>query len=279
MKILGIVVLYYPDKTINQNIASYINDIDKLIVWQNTPNNLDFKLDETLYTDKIIYAGIDENIGIGKALNYAVNYGLTYGYTHLMTMDQDSCFAIHQFKQYKNLIYSNKNKNIVSFSSNTERCDKSMAEFSPIDITITSGTIYRLELFNKIGQFREDLFIDGIDTEFCFRITNHKFKMIRYNHIYMLHKLGDKTYHSFLWGKLLSPNYSAQRTYYLTRNSVLLKRWYPKYHLYKGHFETILFWRPLCIVFVEKDKLKKLKAIAFGLYHALKNKTGTYLIE
>ena len=278
MKVLGIVVLYYPDKFINKNIASYINGIDKLIIWQNTPNNPDIEFAKEFRSDKIVYAGVGENVGIGKALNYAIDYGIKHGYTHLMTMDQDSCFANDQFDQYIKLVMANTDKAVVSFSSNTNLCDKSVETFSYIDIAITSGTIYKTAIFSKIGKFREDLFIDGIDTEFCFRIKDNGYKMVRHNHTYMDHKLGNVTSHPFLWGKLLSPNYSAQRTYYLTRNSLLIKRMYPKHHLSEGHFKTILFWRPLCIAFVEKDKLKKTKAFIIGLFHALINKKGIYLI-
>lgn len=37
MKLLGIVILYYPDDSVVKNIATYLAQLDELMLWDNTP--------------------------------------------------------------------------------------------------------------------------------------------------------------------------------------------------------------------------------------------------
>ena len=48
MKVAGVVTLYNPDNSINQNIKSYINDIDFLFVVDNSSSN---KIDENVIAE------------------------------------------------------------------------------------------------------------------------------------------------------------------------------------------------------------------------------------
>lgn len=51
MKLLGIVILYYPDDSVVKNIATYLAQLDELMLWDNTPatdrRDLDLVLWET----------------------------------------------------------------------------------------------------------------------------------------------------------------------------------------------------------------------------------------
>lgn len=280
MKVLGIVILYYPDEQVRGNILSYVTGLDRLIVWENTPlEDRRTIMFDCQSAQKVMYWSKNRNIGLGRPLNEAVRYGLENGYTHLLTMDQDSCFATNMFAAFLQQIETLQEADEVSFSANTHPYQGEQPEKEKIDICITSGTIYKLSVFEEAGCFREDFFIDGIDTEFCFRIRAHGRTMVRMNKIYMRHELGKITVTPFLWGKLISPNYSAQRTYYLVRNSLYLRRVYPGESQAPGTFKALLFWRPLAILFVEPDKYRKFKAILVGIWHALRKKTGEYRID
>lgn len=39
MKLLGVVVLYYPDEVVWKNILTYLPYLDELVIWNNTPNS------------------------------------------------------------------------------------------------------------------------------------------------------------------------------------------------------------------------------------------------
>lgn len=280
MKILGIVILYYPDGKVKQNVLSYLGGLDKLILWDNTPPPDRRKITfDTLSEQKLIRRDAGRNMGIGLPLNRAVRYGLENGYTHLLTMDQDSRFAPGMFGAFLRSVRNRREGTEVSFSANTHPYAPGQPETEEVKITITSGTIYRLSALQAVGLFREDFFIDAVDTEFCFRARKQNWRMVRINTVYMHHVLGDITVKPFLWGKLASPNYSAQRTYYLVRNSLYLRRLYPEYSQADGTFKALLFWRPLTILFMEPDKYRKFKALFLGILHAWRGKTGEYALR
>ena len=90
-RILAIVVTYYPEKELlEKNVSAFINDVEKILIWENTPN--DKKLLYRFLSDpKVDYCGDGVN-SISHALNYAWKYAETNGYNYLLTMDQDSVF-------------------------------------------------------------------------------------------------------------------------------------------------------------------------------------------
>ena len=90
-KILAIVVTYYPEKDLlEKNVQAFINQVDKVLIWENTPSP--DKLDYRFIThEKVEYHGDGIN-SISRALNYAWEYANENGYDYLLTMDQDSFF-------------------------------------------------------------------------------------------------------------------------------------------------------------------------------------------
>ena len=68
----------------------------------------------------------------------------------------------------------------------------------------------------------------------------------------------------FLWGKLVSLNYSPVRTYYMTRNHIVLKKMYSGFCL-SDFFREMLFRRLVRIVLIEKNKIGKIRALFVGI--------------
>lgn len=259
MRLLGVVILYYPDANVQANILSYLDFVEELIIWDNTPEGgfvfnsaSDFKIKRM---------GIGENMGLGYPLNEAVNYGISKGFTHLLTMDQDSSFD-NNFSRYLDLIGMYPSADIAAYSINySKSVQSSSSEASEINICITSGTVYPLSIFSEIGLFRDDFFIDSIDTEFCLRALKYSKKILYFPSILMKHQLGYHTYYKFLWGRLGTPDYSAFRTYYIVRNMIILKRIYkfsPDNYI-DNSLRELFCRRFLRICLVEKDKFNKIK--------------------
>ena len=103
MKILGIVVCYNPDvKELYYNIDQYIDYVDNLIIWQNSPNiEKEFSLVVSgNINEKIKFMGKGVNQGIAYPLNIARKIILSENdkFTHLLTMDQDSTWV--NFEDY-----------------------------------------------------------------------------------------------------------------------------------------------------------------------------------
>lgn len=120
MRLLAVVVLYHPGKDLAGNIDSYLSQVDKLLLWDNTPGDGQERLPlpDISHPERLEYRGCGRNVGIGAALNDAVAYARKYGYTHLMTLDQDSFFLQGDFRRYITAIQEyGENKRII-FSVN-----------------------------------------------------------------------------------------------------------------------------------------------------------------
>lgn len=177
MRLLAVVVLYHPGKDLAGNINSYLPQVDRLLLWDNTPGGgkEQLPLSGVTHPERLEYRGCGRNVGIGTALNDAVAYAREHGYTHLLTLDQDSYFLPGVFRDYTAAIRSYGEKKRVIFSVNyfiksqqaplypvADRVDE-------VSSAMTSGTVYPVGLFEELGVFMEELFVWGIDCEYCWR--------------------------------------------------------------------------------------------------------------
>lgn len=85
MRLLAVVVLYHPGKDLAGNINSYLPQVDRLLLWDNTPGGgkEQLPLSGVTHPERLEYRGCGRNVGIGTALNDAVAYAREHGYTHL----------------------------------------------------------------------------------------------------------------------------------------------------------------------------------------------------
>jgi len=277
-KILGIVSSYYPDiQEFVKNINTYLDQLDLLIIWENTPE-LESKIDEILpliNSDKIIVSTTGFNEGLGMPFNEAAKKAEKEKFDFLLTMDQDSYFAKSEFEKYINLIRSDINTNVAVYSPNRNIIFNNEKDFVEVRTAISSGSIYPVRNFAKTGYFREDFFLYMIDIEYCFRARSKNLITVCLPAVSLLHKEGYAEKSNF--GLFLN-NYSAQSTYYIIRNSLLTWKLYPEYttrqdKIYFYKYKVI--YRLLKILF-EKQPFMKIKALIFGLLHGIKFKTNQY---
>ncbi|OAV71620.1 rhamnosyltransferase [Bacteroidales bacterium Barb4] len=277
MRIIGIVILYYPDADVKNNISSYLDSIDKLIVWDNTPGGSDIYLPDN---HKIQRMSLNENVGIGKALNEAVLYAKNNAYTHLLTMDQDSYFKDDDCEKYIETIKKVKQRAIFSpnYIIHGKKWYKEQDSILEVETTMTSGSLYLVSIFDEIGLFRDDFFIDVIDGEFSFRAKKNGIltKIIPYT--YLIHNLGvEKKKYKFLWMFITSNERSPIRSYYIIRNGVITKHLYPWVN-WREYFFYSLYKRLFLVLFYEKNKYAKCKGLLLGYIHGKMRKTGKQTI-
>lgn len=258
-KIAGVVILYYPTKHDIHNIYSYINNIDLLYIIDNTPNTNNKSI---LPNDiKIKYIANNKNLGISASLNIAAEDARKNGYKWLMTMDQDTNVnddVIPNIRQYINKINYKKIAIVTPWHNTKLKISKSTKEIDhPLDV-MTSANFVNLEIHKKIGGFDENLFIDGVDIEYCLRLNSLGYSIDRLNNISVNHNLGNIRYKKFLWKNLLITNHNYLRRYYMNRNYHYI---YYKYHnIYPEFCNKLIKFKSivLSIILYEKDKLKKL---------------------
>jgi rhamnosyltransferase len=277
-KILGVVSAYYPDiQELVKNINSYLDQLDLLIIWENTPV-LESRMDEILpliNSDKIMVSSTGFNEGLGKPFSEALKKAKSENFDFLLTMDQDSYFANGEFEKYVKLIENNIHTNIAVYSPNRNNIYNSEKDFVEIRTAISSGSIYPVLNFEKTGNFREDYFLYMIDIEYCFRAKRNNLITVCLPAVSLLHKEGYAEKSKF---GLSVNNYPAQSTYYIIRNSLLTWKLYPEYTTRKDKiyfYKYKVIYRLLKIMF-EKQPFLKIKALILGLLHGFKFKTGQF---
>jgi rhamnosyltransferase len=266
-KTAAIVILFNPNEKTIENIRTYVNEIEKLFVIDNS-SILSQYIRSNILQEKIVFIHNGKNEGIAKRLNQACELAIEEGFEYLLTMDQDSYFDKSSIRNYLNCIdaFPGK-KNISMFGVNYEEpiadagCNYSITSF-----LITSGSVVNLNAYKHIGPFDENLFIDFVDTEYCFRSILKGFEIIQFHGIFMHHSLGEtfekhsiknlrKTKRSF---------HSPLRLYYMTRNYFYINS------KYKQQFRKELS-------ILKTDLLNRIKNKL--LYNANRYTTFKYLVK
>lgn len=282
MKSVGIVITFFPDiSELRSNIKTYIDDIDTLIVWENTPQNTEnINIQELKkISSKIIILGNGANVGIGTALNVGVKWLLENNYDFLITFDQDSYFEPGMLERYKEKISKNEDSSIGIFGVNYTAREK-LAYKNDQDNTvlhvkecITSGSVFPRSTFEKGLLFDEELFIDGVDFDFCYKANkNYAMQTVIFTDIILNHKIGYSE--NTLKGRI-SDNYSAFRTFYLIKNQIYIWRRYPNLYPTRKKIHLIVKYiglRYVSVLLFEKDKFAKLKSISKGILFGISKK-------
>ncbi|MEW6552114.1 MAG: glycosyltransferase [Campylobacterota bacterium] len=289
MKIIASVVLYNPKNDVLDNIKTYADFVDGLIVVDNSEcQNLVLlsKLREC-YQNNLFYVNNGNNLGIASALNIACDKAISLGFDWILTMDQDSAFI--NFEHYKRCLQSvGNNQGIALVSGNPMRnvfgkhYKSNSIDYEEKSIVITSSNLINLKYFNQIGRFDDSLFIDMVDYDLCARIKIQNLKILYFKDVLVEHALG----HKFLRVNLLSRKkkykieHNAQRVYYITRNSLFVSKKYRKVLPQEfGLLKTlnILFIHDVVkILLYEDKKIDKLYAKCLGLYHFVIGRYGKY---
>ena len=280
-KILAIVVTYFPERELlEKNISAFIDNVDKLLFWENTPED---KKQQYRYIDnpKIEYCGDGIN-SISHALNYAWKYAESNGYDYLLTMDQDSVFE--NFDDYLKCTVYNENAPLGIWTPSllTESnydIDKPSHEVVELRLTITSGMLQSVSCISIVGGWNEALTVDALDCEYCFQAQRHGIKIFQLPHVRLIHQYGTAREVSLLGRSMVLRNYSPKRYYTIYRNHILVMRMFPEQRFFKDFFIShrlvIIKW----IVIFEEEGLKKLfyilKAILSGYTSKLPIRSGT----
>ncbi len=269
LKIAAVVTLFYPNSTHFKNINNYLESVDKLYVIDNTPKK---NVKKFLPQNKKIEYYSYDNLGVAKALNIAAKLAQKE-YTWLLTMDQDTVIQKSVIEEMKQII---KKKNMDNIGIVTPWHKTKLLVEKPTEAVdypqdvMTSGNLLNLVIWEKIGGFFEDFFIDGIDIEYGLRLKKNGYKIMRLNYLEIEHDLGNIFY---IKGKLCT-NHSGIRRYYMNRNYHYIYDMYKDTDLnfclfLKSNYKTMLK-----VILFEKNKFSKVYGFVLGYLHYKKGIKG-----
>lgn len=236
MKIAGVTVLYNPSNEVKNNIKSYINEIDILYLVDNTPNIDNSNLFKNV--KKVKYIPLKDNKGIAYALNVGAKEAMKSGADWLLTMDQDSHFEKGNLKKLISFLgdikkgkYSDLDFDKVGLVSPFHEIPQTEGQnpkgYDKPLLVMTSGNIINLKAYEKIGGFKDWLFIDTVDFDYCLNLRTHGYEIVQDNESHLKHNLGNTIKKTIGKKSMFVSNHSAIRRYYMVRNRHYI---YDMYH-------------------------------------------------
>jgi rhamnosyltransferase len=223
--IAGVVVLYECDADIVANLSTYADDLDMLVVVDNSRART--RAVEALVASHrdATYVFNGANLGVAAALNIGADWALARGAAFLLTMDQDSGFHQVPFRTFRDCVLSLPFVADLAVAAPTFLADAPAAtDCSAIDrdTVITSGNLVHLGNFARIGRFDERLFIDEVDHDYCLRARDMCLRVVELPAIRLQHRLGEPRTVSVL-GKAFHWNvHGPIRHYYMVRNGLYM---------------------------------------------------------
>lgn len=281
LKIAAVVVLYNPELSVIQNINSYVNQVEKLYVVDNSAVLDDSLLEKIKSLDIVEYICNTTNLGIATALNIAAKKAVSEGFDYFLTMDQDSKASEELVEMLMSILQSSENIGIVAAEPLNINFRNEFDNENEIEkevlFTITSGNLVSLAAYKSVGGFMEELFIDHVDHEFCLRLHRNDYKVIRTNRTHIFHKIGNPTQKKIFYWIFYPLHHSPLRIYYRTRNRFYVSRIYRESFPEYAKIDLKNFIREVFeIIAFEKNVLRKIKMIVIGYIHYKKNQFGKY---
>lgn len=219
------IVSYNPDvDRLKRNISAICDQVSKVYIVDNGSSNLIeiSSLVETFTNASLIINTV--NFGIAKALNQLCEAAEVDSYRWILTLDQDTICPenlIEQLSKYA----GREDVGIICPSVRYEGWDSdderpTNIEYEEVKACMTSGSLTRIEAWDKVKGFREEYFIDFVDNEFCMKLRLAQYRIIRVNTCAMSHQLGEPgTYNILRIKKIKYTRHAPWRFYYMIRNN------------------------------------------------------------
>lgn len=282
IKVVCVIVAYNDYNSLYKCIDSIGEATNYIIVVDNSTNGIEFK-----HTRQIIYINNYANVGLSKALNIGIMEALKLDCDWICLLDQDSQLGENMisemFDSYNKNINRNeiaqivpvvydkyKKKYLPALIYNTfslEKIYKSEEDYY-ISFQITSGSMIKIDLLRDIGFMDEDLFIDYIDYDYCFRILKKEYKILLSSKAILYHALGEvkqKFFFSYV-------EHSPFRIFHQVRNRIILIKKHGRRFPYFVTKELLnLILKLGKIILVENNKLIKIRNYFIGFIDGIKN--------
>ena len=271
MIIDAVIVLYNPKEEFFARYKEMSASFNRLFFIDNSPNE---NKNKDLLADikNAKYISLEGNKGIAKALNTGVDAAKEDNPDYILTMDQDSIFPLNKMEKITKILEENVDSKYGIISVNYNSQETSL-EIREVPWWITSGNFINVKALNTANvRFMDELFIDGVDQEFCHSFMLKGYKISLIPGIGLIHQIGNPITHRILWKKFTTFNYPYFRYYYLFRNYFYLYRTDKKF--YKKEYRKVKYFQPFKIRMYEENKKGKLRAAKLGKQDAKRGQLG-----
>ncbi|MBI3775689.1 MAG: glycosyltransferase family 2 protein [Gammaproteobacteria bacterium] len=292
----AVIVTYFPDcSLLLSNLKALRNQVRAVVIVDNTPDLIDLSFCDT-------YAVVlpqRKNIGIAAAQNVGIRWAQQQEVDSVLLLDQDSHPSPTLVKELRSALLNLEaiGRPVAAvgsvFMDNDKGSASYFAQISGVGIKraycreesttisasylIASGSYYKLRTFEAIGVFDETLFIDYVDTEWCFRAAAQGFEIYGACNARLQHRLGNKTISVWIGRTFQVPVHSPIRYYYMARNLIQLTRKGYVPNTWKIIEIVRLFGVTTFVILGSNLRVKILRMAFYGFWDGLKGRGGECL--
>ena len=282
--VCAVLVTYYPSAAMIENFHNILAEVQEFVVVDN--GSSEYEVNELRIASRNLGFHLienRENLGIAEALNQGVRWAKDKGYPWVILFDQDSktqgAFVERMFNTWlshprRSQIASIHPRYLVPETGRFGWYAPRAPDGSPF-WSMTSGALMPTWIFDNIGWFASEFFIDWVDIEYCFRIRAAGYLIAESQEAVLVHSPGRSIPSSILGYRFLPSHHSAVRRYYMSRNRVVVfRKYFSALPLWTAK-AMYAAWRDTMKCFLgEKDRARKFRNFLLGTWDGLTGRMG-----
>lgn len=207
------------------------------------------------------YFHFPDNIGLCSALNKSMQYAKKDSFKWMVVFDSDSSLITDIISVYKK--HMNDFSNVAVFAP-VHIFDRSSNEkfegTREIKWSMTSGCMFNIEIFLKIGGFMEALFVDGLDVDYCYRAKENGYRVLQCGEALLKHYPGETKTLTIFGKEIFKYGCASPKRYLFQSRSCiwLLRRYHNLYDL------IVYLWKWFKVIFLFSNKKQYIRCMIQG---------------
>jgi rhamnosyltransferase len=293
MRVLAVAVAYNPDTDLlSRVLQSVAAQVQGIVVVDNGSANA-VKVRDIAFAAGGQVVQNEQNLGIAAAQNQGVAVARAEGYSHILLLDQDTVLAPGVVADLSNNLTAlekehgrvaaigpayyelNSQRRTRAYQANGFRLSRLPLDERdhPVesDFIIASGSLIPLSVLETVGGFKDDLFIDLVDVEWCFRARIAGYRSFLSPSATVDHRLGTGT--TGLGSRRIAVH-APIRNYYWVRNALWLARQPSTPPAWRLYFLSRSLGFLVAYTTLVDKRILRLQLICRGMWDSLNNRLG-----
>ena len=280
-QVCAVMVTYYPDAGLPGRVNRILEQAGALIIVDNASDANAREMLRTIAANPAVTLILNPaNWGIARALNLGIARASASGFQWVLLLDQDTVVRgdlLAKLLAVRAAFPEPERLAVIGAEFEEERPGHERgAPWQDVESVITSGSLIPLAAHAAIGPFREEFFIDYVDSEYCFRARAMGYRVIKTTERLMSHTIGTPSRHDVLWMSKWTTNHSPDRRYYIARNDTVMLREYGGYRYGSWALKSLARRLRTCkrILLYEQSKVRKIAAVSQGWWDGVRGRLG-----
>lgn len=295
--ICAVIITHNPDERLLRLLDALDAQVDRILIVDNASGLDNAEIFRRAQQSPMVtMIKNTENIGVAAGLNQGIEEAARLGFEWILTLDQDSLPEAKMVEHQCRLFERDKGSPEIAIVApkiidaelgrsspfirrrslfRYERAHCHEAPLEEVTAVITTGSLLRYSAFRALGGFREDFFIDYVDTEFCLRLILNGYKILVACDAHLRHSFGHRRRSQ--WGPFVFyPSFHPpDRWYTISRNRIQMIKSFglrlPYWLFYELTATAFILIRMLLM---EDERLAKLGALMKGTWDGIMGRMG-----